>query len=271
MKTFVQLMIKCFLFFFLGYELIVNLNSNTWILMKDSFYSTLIQTDDITIETVQNALTPYQIKKIQNEWNTYQSVDVPVIDHPKRKIYLYNTHQSEEYIDGITIFEVTYQFAKMLKEAGFEVIFETADFLSEMKRLNLKYNQLYSVSRSYLNGAFVQYGSFDLVIDVHRDSAKRSVSIVDADGITYGRLMFVIGNKSKNAESVSVLSHRLTDKMNQRLSGIMREPFIRQSVYNQDMCENMLLLEVGSDQNTSAEVLLSLEILVKMLKEEWIE
>ena len=47
MKTFVQLMIKCFLFFFLGYELIVNLNSNTWLLMKDSFYSTLIQTDDI--------------------------------------------------------------------------------------------------------------------------------------------------------------------------------------------------------------------------------
>lgn len=265
MKSLILMMIKCCLFLCVFFCLCVHISSEKASELKDVFFIHLID-DELSMQKIRNALTSYQIEEIERKWN--EAVEVPVISQMKKKIYLYNTHQSEEYLDGITIFEVTYQLAVMLKEAGFDVIFETSDFLQEMTNQNLKYHQLYTVSRQHLNDALADEGPFDLIIDVHRDSTKRSVSIVEHEGNVYGRLMFVIGNKSINAKQVAAHSHALTDKMNQRLSGIMREPFIRESVYNQDMAENMLLLEVGSDQNTSSEVLRSLEVFVDMLKKE---
>lgn len=186
-----------------------------------------------------------------------------------KRIFLYNTHQSETYSDGVTIYEVTIQFAKMLEEAGFEVVFESTNFLEEAQKEGIKYNQLYTVSRKYINEAFVNYGGFDLVIDVHRDSCDRAVSLYENHGMDYARLMFVVGMKSKNANKIMDISLTVTDKMQQIENGIMRSPFKRQSVYNQDMFEKMLLLEVGADQNTSAEAINSLRLLTKVLKEGW--
>ncbi len=266
MKTFIQMMLKCTLFVLAVGMMLFHLSDQTILKMKSDFLSRLIQPQNINTDQVKMILTAYPTNSVENEPN--ESMNIPVIKKNRKRIYLYNTHQTEEYIDGLTVFEVTAQFAEMLSNAGFEVVFETSDFMAELNRQNLKYNQLYTVSRKYLAQALQNQGEFDLIIDVHRDSASRSVSVVEKQGIAYGRLMFVIGNKSSNAQSVAAHSRTLTDKMNQSFSGIMREPFIRQSVYNQDMREHMLLLEVGSDQNTSSEVLRSLEILVEVLKKE---
>ncbi len=268
MKIFTQMMLKCAAGVLLLLSLASQLSDLTIAELKDEFLHHLIETEELSEDVLKTVLTSYRIEEIETQWNNLNQIEVPVISKNQKKIYLYNTHQSEEYIDGITIFEVTYQFAVMLKQAGFEVVFETSDFMKELNEEGLKYNQLYTISRRHLSDALEKYGSFDLIIDVHRDSAKRSVSVLEHEEVTYGRLMFVIGNKSRNASSVSSHSHSLTDKMNQRLDGIMREPFTRQSVYNQDMADSMLLLEVGSDQNTSSEALRSLEVLVDVLLRE---
>lgn len=246
MNTFIQLMGKCFLIFFMFFALVRNLSAESIQLIKHNFYQLMMISDEITEPVVQTDVS---------------------LEQPK-KIYLYNTHQSEEYIDGISVFEITEMLAEMLREEGFVVIFENADFFQELYAQNKDYSQLYSISRMYINEALVKYGGFDLIVDVHRDAAKRSVSVIEHEDEVYARLMFVVGNKSSNASSVYQLSCALTDKMNHRVSDIMRDTFIRQSVYNQDMAENMLLLEVGTDQNTSSEVLRSLRVFVKMLKEE---
>lgn len=268
MKTFIQMMLKCALFAVAIGTMISHLSEQALFEMKTEFLTHLLQHKEISTEQVQMALTSYRPNEIKSEQEKSEKLDIPVIKKNQKRIYLYNTHQTEEYIDGVSVFEVTAQFAEMLRNEGFEVIFETNDFMAELNRQNLNYNQLYTVSRKYIAQALEQYGEFDVMIDVHRDSAKRSVSVVMKEGVAYGRLMFVIGNKSINAQNVSAHSRALTDKMNQHFSGIMREPFIRQSVYNQDMREHMLLLEVGSDQNTSSEVLRSLEILVEVVKKE---
>ena len=270
MKIFTQMVLKCAAVVALILYLSAQLSKSTIAELKDVFLHHLIENEELSEDALKTVLTSYRIEEIETEWNKLNQIEIPVISKSQKRIYLYNTHQSEEYIDGITIFEVTYQFALMLKQAGFEVVFETSDFMKELNEEGLKYNQLYTISRRHLSDALETYGSFDLIIDVHRDSAKRSVSVLEHEGVAYGRLMFVIGNKSCNASNVSSQSHSLTDKMNQRLDGIMREPFIRQSVYNQDMADSMLLLEVGSDQNTSSEVLRTLEILVDVLAREGI-
>ena len=196
---------------------------------------------------------------------------IPQFEHREgnaSRIFLYNTHQTETYSDGVSIYEVTIRFAQMLEANGFEVVFESSNFLEEAQQEGLQYNQLYTISRKYINEAFVNYGGFDLVMDVHRDSCDRSVSLYQTETTSYAKLMFVVGMKSSNAEQVMVLSKTLTDKMRQQVEGIMREPFERQSVYNQDMFEKMVLLEVGGDQNTSQEALNSLTVMAEVLKEE---
>ena len=84
-------------------------------------------------------------------------------------------------------------------------------------------------------------------------------------------MMFVVGMKSSNAAHVMEHSRQLTDKINQVMQGIMRSVFQRQSVYNQDMAKNMVLLELGTDQNSTEEVRHSLRILVEALTNGGIE
>ncbi len=185
------------------------------------------------------------------------------------RILLYNTHQTELYADGISIYEVTIAFVQMLQDEGFEVVFISDDFSQVANEEGLDYSQLYSISRRFVNEAFVNYGGFDLVIDVHRDACDRDVSLHLNNEISYARLMFVIGMKSSNMDEVYELSSYYTDKMQQISSGIMREPFERASIYNQDMFSKMLLLEVGGHLNTSSEALRSLELFAKVLKEDY--
>ena len=250
MRNLIQIFFKCLLVFFLFTWCLALMSDEILNQMKKELMMVLIG-----FPKPQEILLPVegQIDEVQKD---------------PFKIYLYNTHQSEEYIDGVTVFEVTSLFAQMLRSEGFEVVFETGDFLEELSAQNKKYNQLYTISKSYLQDALLQHGPFDLIIDVHRDSASRSVSVVEYGGVEYARLMFVIGEKSENAAKVRAMSQTYSDKMNQVLSGIMREPFTRQSEYNQGVAEKMLLLEVGSDQNTSSEALRSLKILVEFLKRE---
>ena len=248
MKTLVQIFFKCFLVFFMMMCCAFSLSEQSRNEIKSDLYVVLLGSET-RVESVVSVHAQSQ------ETRPY-------------RIYLYNTHQSEEYIDGITIKEVTSSFAQMLRSEGFEVVFETADFLEQLHLQNKQYNQLYTISRVYLEEALIHHGPFDLIIDVHRDSTTRSVSVIEQDGVEYARLMFVIGEKSENATQVRQWSQAYTDKMNQSFPGIMREPFSRQSQYNQDVSDKMLLLEVGSDQNTSSEALRSLRVLVEVLKRE---
>lgn len=193
-------------------------------------------------------------------------------DKPEKKsVYIYNTHQSETYSDGTTTYEIGMELAKMLEEQGFYVVFQTGNFLREAEEEGLKYNQLYTISRRHINDTFAEHGGFDLVIDLHRDSAPRSASVLEKDGVTYAKMMFVVGMKSSNAAYIMERSKQLTDKINQQCPGIMRSVFERQSVYNQDMSDTMVLLELGTDQNSTEEVRRSLDVLVQVLSEGGIE
>lgn len=198
---------------------------------------------------------------------------VPVLkDSKKPTVYIYNTHQYEEYADGGNVWEIAYVLAKKLEEAGFYVVVEGNDFLLDAQRKGYNYNQLYLISRQFIQEAFVNYGGFDLTIDLHRDAAPKSaVTFVDENGKSYAKMMFVVGMKSENASTVMKHSISLTDKINTVKPGIMRSVFERQAVYNQDMDPNMVLLELGADTNTLEEVLNSLDILTEALKSGGIE
>ena len=208
-----------------------------------------IQSEDIHVETTRNTPMIVPKKKKRNKVNG-------------KKIYIYNTHQSESYIGGNTVMDAAVVLSNHLKEKGYEVVLETNDFEQYCREHNLTYNDLYVVSNKYLNEALVHYGGFDLCIDLHRDSVPREYTYVTLDGKKYAKIMMVVGGSAKYVESVKKNSTTIINNVNKHKNGIMKNMMVRDiAYYNQEVCEGIILIECGSDHNTFDEVKRSLEYL----------
>lgn len=191
----------------------------------------------------------------------------PINDFQNKSIYIYSTHQKEEYKDQNGVFEASQILANLLIEKGYHVIVEKMNFTQELNRQKLNYNDSYLISRNALNDALADYGGFDLIIDFHRDSLPRNTTFTKINGKDYAKCMIVLGGLSSHFTEIQKKAMTLLDKTNQVQSGIMKSILVREAYYNQDMSENMLLIEVGSDENYYQEVLNSVEILAKAIDE----
>lgn len=180
----------------------------------------------------------------------------------KKKILIYNTHQSEQYSDGKSVVEGALALKDKLVALGYDVDVETNDFLAYAKKNAIGYEELYEVSAKFLKDNIANK-TYDLIIDFHRDSAPRSATVHNSNNINYAKLMLVIGLQSDNQYEVSKMSSTLTDIINKSNNGIMRSTMSKYYTFNQDISNNMILVEVGSETNTFQEVLNSLDYLAK--------
>lgn len=112
-----------------------------------------------------------------------------------------------------------------------------------------------------MNDALVNYGGFDLIIDLHRDAIPREVSYLKSNGKTYAKMMPVIGGLSKNADVIKKNSSTLSDIIDSKVHGIMRSTMVREAYYNQSVSDRMMLIECGGDVNPFDEVKNSMEVL----------
>lgn len=178
-----------------------------------------------------------------------------------KTVYIYNTHQSEEYEGGETVMDAAAVLGNELEERGIHVVLETANFAEYLKAKGLDYNASYEASKSFMNDALVNYGGFDLIIDLHRDAIPREVSYLKANGKTYAKMMPVIGGLSKNADVIKKNSSTLSDIIDSKVHGIMRSTMVREAYYNQSVSDRMMLIECGGDVNPFDEVKNSMEVL----------
>lgn len=187
-----------------------------------------------------------------------------VVTIPKPSVYIYNTHQTEEYSDT-DIYEMSLKFEELLEQSNIDVLVENTNISSVLKENNYSYKDSYKVTRELLLEQISK--RHDLYIDVHRDSSKRDVSTVTIDGTSYARVMFVIGknhdNYKYNYDIVSNLN-KLLKNINNKLS---RGIYVRESSnYNQDLDKSVILLEIGGPENTSEEVSNTLNVLCDVLE-----
>ena len=79
--------------------------------------------------------------------------------------------------------------------------------------------------------------------------------------------MFVIGAASSNYQKIKENSTRMNEIIKNQYPTLTRGLFERNgAVYNQDVNENMLLLEVGGNNNTYDEVMNTVEILAPIIQ-----
>ncbi|MDE6953130.1 MAG: stage II sporulation protein P [Erysipelotrichales bacterium] len=183
-----------------------------------------------------------------------------------KSIYIYNTHQGEKYANK-SVKEGSRYLMEQLKQRGYEVNYETNDFELYKAKNNIDYKYSYTVSKKYINNAVKEHGQYDLVIDFHRDSIKKSLSTITYENKSYAKLMFVVGKGSSNYKNVKKMSSELSNMLNEKIPKISRGIYVKQSHYNQDTTKNMVLIEVGANENTYEEIQNSLNILTLVIDE----
>ena len=192
------------------------------------------------------------------------SVD-PIEPQPARdkSVYIYNTHQQEAYIGDLTVYNASQILADKLRLLGYTVVVEDGDFIKYGQENDMDYNMSYQISRKFITDAIMNNAGFDLIVDFHRDSVPRESTYITVNGIDYAKMMCVIGGLTDNAYEITKTASTLYDSCNKLVSGIMKNTMTREAYYNQDMSSKMLLIEVGSDNNTFDEVKNSVDILAR--------
>lgn len=188
----------------------------------------------------------------------------------KPRIYVYNTHQTEEYrtIENYnltpTVHTASYILKDLLKQYNIGVIVENSDLKTDMNKLGVNYNNAYQVSKYWLNN--LGMNDLDLYIDLHRDSVNYNLSNVTVDGVDYAKIMFVMGNNYDYYDNLAV-AEKLVSEVEKINKTISRGIFTRKnSVYNQDFNKHCVLIEIGGPDSTYESVSNTLSVLALAIK-----
>lgn len=199
-------------------------------------------------------------------------------------VYIYNTHQTEEYINNESTYDLkptVYTAANYLKEVlerqGIKTIVEEANIKKYLDDNNLNYDDSYIASRYYLEQAKNNNPSLKLFIDLHRDALSHDAATVIYNNISYAKILFVVGadfnNYQKNLNFTESINKIVIDNYSFLTRGVLTKtgPLVN-GVYNQDLGDNIILLEVGGNESTINEVANTLDligdVIVKKLGEE---
>lgn len=200
--------------------------------------------------------------------DTSESSIVQVIDKTinddKPLVYIYNTHDTESYTSHIleaynisfTVKTASLILRDYLSSYGIPSYIETESMSKYLRDNSLIYKDSYKASRFYFLKRMNEYPSIKLFIDLHRDSARKNATTVEIDGKNYAKVLFVVGLDHDNYESNLILAEQLNNMIDKRLSrGISKKTGSKvNGIYNQDLSENSILIEVGGQDNTIEEV-----------------
>lgn len=199
--------------------------------------------------------------------------DPPKQDTLEDVVFIYNTHNRESFLphlpdvsspDGahhgeVNITMVSERLQQALAEKGIGSVVDETDIVGEvLVEKGWEYWQSYDASREVVSQAFSQNQNLKFAFDLHRDSIAREHTTKDIDGESYARIMFVIGEDNPAFEKNYQLAKTLHEGIEEKYPGLSRGVVPqggagKNGVYNQDLSENALLMEVGGVDNTLEE------------------
>ena len=297
-KTFIIIVLLVICYFLLSNiisKINLNINNNDLIYyaLKDtnSYLCDKNKKDNILLKTIykidfKNPATllhdsTYYInieqEKTELVYNQNYEQDIQVsTTKDKPLVYIYSTHPTETFKnDELTVHniepnikEVSFVLKEKLEENNVNVIVEEASIPDYLKEHNYDYNQSYTASLYYLKKAYQEHPGIDLIIDLHRDGVDYQYSVASINDKKYARIMFVVGLNRNNYQTSIDISNKMITYLNKHYQGISRGLFTNKSAgFNQFFNDNMILIELGGNNNQLIEVLNSVDVLAETIKE----
>lgn len=194
------------------------------------------------------------------------------------QVYIYNTHQTESYsMKTLEPYNITpsvmmasYLMKEHFQKAGIETIVEETNISDYMKEQGYQYAESYVASRTFVESILKKYPDLKLIIDLHRDAIPHDSSTITIGEKNYAKVLFIVGMNNPNYQTNLSLAQSISDLINQsypKLSrGIMSKSGSNvNGLYNQDLNGNMILLELGANENTIDEVQNTVEAIVPII------
>lgn len=249
----------------------INKNAISKILSNNSIHIIYNEDDNYLNKILQkfiNINDPVGILKNQTE-NKIILKDKLKLSSYKYKVYLYNTHDLEQYKDFIQNIKINVGDASLLlsnnlKSIGIDVIVE------KQKVSDLTNNVLsksFDISKILIEN-IIQNENIDLFIDLHRDDEKKEVTTLELNGKKYAKVKFVVGRKNKNY----MLNYNLTELINRKIKE--KYPDLTRGIvlndnytYNQELSEKIIFINIGGYENDIVEVKNTIDLLGPIIKE----
>lgn len=196
----------------------------------------------------------------------------------KPAVYIFNTHQSEEYASNTieynikpTVMTASYMLEERLKKLGIYSIVEENNILELLRINNWNYASSYRVTKMLMTEAKEKNPSLVYFIDLHRDSIPRDKTTAVIGDKTYAKVLFLLGMDNPNyLESEKVIA-RMNEIIKEKYPGISKGIYKKggagvNGIYNQDFSSRCVLIEVGGVDNTLEEVSNTIDAITYMLK-----
>ena len=240
-------------------DLIVNntFNNNNTNLIEKLIDKTLEVSDPIKL--LNKDYNAYLLKEEKEE--TKEEVKEPVI-------YLYNTHQTEEYKTSELI-DFTISPTVMINDYILEDIFNKNNYLTLVEESsisdilndnNWKYVNSYKASRILMEQSIIKYPSLKYFIDIHRDSLTRDKTTIEIEGKNYAKIIFIVGLENNNYQENLSFTEKINNKLDEYYPNLSKGIYKKEGagvngIYNQDFSKYTILIEIGGYENTTSEIL----------------
>ena len=210
------------------------------------------------------------IKLMNNEYTKYLSnTTEPIItEETLPLIYLYNSHQTEEYKPSTyaefsinpTVIMNNYILEDIFNKNGLKTIVEEQSIKEILNNNNWNYTYSYKASRVLLEESIIKHPSLKYFIDIHRDSLSKEKTTISINNKEYAKVIFLIGLENPNYQENLSFTEKINNKMNELYPGLSKGIYKKggpgvNGVYNQDFSKYTILIEIGGYENTTNEVL----------------
>ena len=248
----------------------INKNAISKILSNNSIHIIYNEDDNYFNKILQkfiNINDPVGILKNQTE-NKIILKDKLKLSSYKYKVYLYNTHDLEQYKDFIQNIKISISNASLLlsnnlKSIGIDAIVEKQK-VSDLTNNDL--SKSFDISKTLIEN-IIQSENIDLFIDLHRDDEKKEVTTLELNGKKYAKVKFVVGRKNKNY----MLNYNLTELINRKIKE--KYPDLTRGIvlndnytYNQELSEKIIFINIGGYENDIVEVKNTIDLLGSIIK-----
>lgn len=183
-------------------------------------------------------------------------------------IYIYNTHQTEEYTPSSfveysvmpTVQMNDYILEEKFEEKNYQTVVEEKNIKEVLNKNGWNYAGSYQASRTFLEEAKKNYPTLKYFIDVHRDSLPKERTTVTIENKNYATILFLIGLENPDYAKNLEFTEKINTKLNEKYPNLSKGIYKKQGkgvngVYNQDFSPYTILVEMGGPDNTIDEVL----------------
>lgn len=280
LSFFKYLILFLLLFFILKFILCIKfIDFDVLSLLKCSNSYSSINVSDVVMNVSSNILM-FDINKpdtilsssMYSKPNVYKEYHYVFNEISEPLVYIYNTHDTEEYSDSYSVYDASFYLKDKLLELGINSIVE--DNRTSVIRNNngWNYNMSYKASRINLLRVKEENPSIQIFIDLHRDSVSRASTVFSDGTKDYARVLFVVGTEHENFLDNSLYTEAFNSSIDLKLNGLSKGILEKSGpgvngIYNQDVGYNVVLLEVGGHENSFSEVKNTLDVIASVIKE----